>query len=89
MTPIHELLNRIVRDLEFGNAHFVIGYYDRVFGRIVRVTFERINLERGQHFSFEVVGNDGAARMVPFHRVREVARNGQVIWRRETPLVSG
>ena len=86
MTPIHELLNRIVWDLEFGNAHFVIGYYDRVFDRIVRVTFERINLERGQHFSFEVVGNDGVARMVPFHRVREVARNGEVIWRREAPL---
>lgn len=87
MTPIHELLNRIVWDLEFGNAHFVIGYHDRVFDRIVRITFERVNLERGQHFSFEVVGNDGVARMVPFHRVREVARNGQVIWRREAPSI--
>lgn len=85
MTPIHELLNRIVWDLEFGNAHFVVGYHDRVFDRIVRITFERINLERGQHFSFEVVGNDGKARMVPFHRVREVVRNGEVIWRRDVP----
>lgn len=85
MTPIHELLNRIVWDLEFGNAHFVVGYHDRVFDRIVRITFERINLERGQHFSFEVVGNDGKARMVPFHRVREVLRNGEVIWRRDVP----
>jgi len=86
MTPIHELLNRIVWDAEFGNARFVIGYYDRVFDRVVRVDFERIQLERGQHFSFEVVGKDGVARMVPFHRVREVARNGAVIWRREAPL---
>jgi len=82
MTPIHELLNRIVWDPEFGNADFAVGYYDRVFDRIVRVSFKRIRLERGQHFSFEVVGNDGVARMVPFHRVREVTRNGALIWRR-------
>jgi uncharacterized protein (UPF0248 family) len=86
MTPIHELLNRIVWDEAFGNAPFVVGYYDRVFDRVVRVSFERINLERGQHFSFEVIGNDGVARMVPFHRVREVSRNGEVIWRREAPF---
>ncbi|MEN3274584.1 MAG: hypothetical protein V7631_374 [Massilia sp.] len=86
MTPIHELLNRIVWDEAFGNAPFVVGYYDRVFDRVVRVSFERINIERGQHFSFEVIGNDGVARMVPFHRVREVSRNGEVIWRREAPF---
>ena len=82
MTPIHEVLNRILWDAQFGNADFVIGYYDRVFGRVVRVSFERLILERGQHFSFDLVGKDGVARMVPFHRVREVARNGVIVWRR-------
>lgn len=86
MTPIHELLNRIVWDPGFGNAHFVIGYYDRVFDRVVRISFERIRLEPGRHFSFEAVGKDGVARMIPFHRVREVSRNGQLIWRREAPF---
>lgn len=86
MTPIHELLHRILWDADYGNAHFSVGYYDRVFDRVVRVSFERLRLERGQHFSFEVIGRDGVARMVPFHRVREVTRNGEVVWRRKGPI---
>jgi uncharacterized protein (UPF0248 family) len=85
MTPIHEVLNRIIWDPAFGNAHFVIGYYDRVFERVVRVPFERLIIDRGQHFSFDLIGRDGVARMVPFHRVREVTRNGEVVWRRAPP----
>ena len=85
MTPIQDLLNRILWDLDFGNADFVIGYYDRVFKRMVRVSFERIRIERGQHFSFDLIGRDGEARMVPFHRVREVVRNKDLIWRRPDP----
>ncbi|MGJ9418170.1 DUF504 domain-containing protein [Massilia sp. CMS3.1] len=85
MTPIHEIINRIVWDTEFGNADVVIGYYDRVFKRIVRVSFERIRIERGQHFGFDLIGRDGEARMVPFHRVREVARNGELVWSRPAP----
>lgn len=85
MTPIHDVINRIIWDTEFGNADFVIGYYDRVFKRVVRVSFERIRIERGQHFGFDLIGHDGEARMVPFHRVREVSRNGELVWRREAP----
>jgi uncharacterized protein (UPF0248 family) len=82
MTPIHEVIHRILWDTDFGNADFVIGYYDRVYKRVVRVSFERIRLERGQHFGFELIGHDGEARMVPFHRVREVLRNGVLVWSR-------
>lgn len=85
MTPIHELVNRIMWDTEFGNADFVIGYDDRVFKRVVRVSFERIRIERGQHFGFDLIGSDGEARMVPYHRVREVARNGVLVWSRLAP----
>lgn len=85
MTPIQDILHRILWDAEFGNAHFTIGYADRVLGRIVHISFERVRLERGQHFAFEVVGRDEVARMVPFHRVREVLRNGELVWQRAAP----
>ena len=85
MTPIQDILHRILWDLDFGNAHFVIGYHDRVLQRVVRVSFERVILERGQHFSFDVVQRDGEPRMIPFHRVREVLRNGELIWQRPAP----
>lgn len=85
MVPIQDVLHRILWDGDFGNAHFVIGYDDRVLKRVVRVSFERIILERGQHFSFDLVQRDGQARMIPFHRVREVTRNGELVWQRPAP----
>jgi uncharacterized protein (UPF0248 family) len=82
MTPIQDILHRIVWDPAFGNGSFVIGYRDRLRERIVRIPFERVVLGEGSRFSFDVVGRDGVARMIPYHRVREVLRDGKVIWRR-------
>jgi len=83
MIPIQDLLHRIQWDSEFGKGDFVIGYYDRVTRRIVRIPLRRVCLGKGEHFSFEAVEDNGASHMVPFHRVREVWRNGKLIWRRE------
>lgn len=83
MIPIQDLLRRIQWDRQFAKGDFVIGYHDRVADRIVRVPFQRVHLERGEHFAFEAVEDDGSLHTVPFHRVREVWRAGELIWRRE------
>jgi uncharacterized protein (UPF0248 family) len=49
---------------------------------VVRVPFRRVRLERGERFAFEAVEDDGSTHRVPFHRVREVWRDGESIWRR-------
>ena len=85
MIPIHHLLHRIQWDTEFGKGDFVIGYHDRIGDRMVRVPFRRVYLENGGHFSFEAVEDDGTVHTVPFHRVREVWRNGERIWHRDVP----
>ena len=84
MIPIQDLLHRIQWDSEFGKCEFVLGYYDRVEDRIVRVPFRRVHFEQGEHFMFEAVEDDGGVHGVPLHRVREVWRNGELIWHRET-----
>lgn len=86
MTPIQDLFHRIQWDQEFGKAEFVIGYLDRVGHRIVRVPFQRVHLARGAHFSFDVMEDDGSLHMVPFHRVREVWRGGELIWQRQVRM---
>lgn len=83
MIPIQDLLHRIQWDTAFGSARFMIGYYDRLDDRIVRVPFRCVHLARGEHFSFDVEDESGATHMVPFHRVREVWRNGELIWQRK------
>jgi uncharacterized protein (UPF0248 family) len=80
--PIHSLLARIRWDPEFGHGSFVIGYYDRVQRAILKVPLARLHIEPGNHFSFTAVESDGSVHEVPFHRVREVYRDGVSIWQR-------
>lgn len=85
MIPIQDLLHRIQWDTEFGKAEFEIGYFDRVTGKIVHVPFRHVRFERGEHFALEAVEDDGSVHAVPLHRVREVWRNGELIWQRTSP----
>jgi len=82
MTPIQELLHRIQWDREFGRAYFEIGVLDRVEGRIVRVPFREVRVTRGGRPVLETAGPDGVVRTIPLHRVREVLRDGVVVWQR-------
>ncbi len=82
MIPIHELLNRIRWDAAFAQGRFVLDYYDRVDGRLVRVPISRVQQVPGDHFAFQVTDDDGATHDVPFHRVRDVYKDGELIWHR-------
>jgi uncharacterized protein (UPF0248 family) len=82
MHAIQDLLHRIQWDTDFGRADFVIGYADHVTRSIVRVPWQRVRFERGEHFALDVQEEDGSSHMVPLHRVREVWRDGRLIWQR-------
>jgi uncharacterized protein (UPF0248 family) len=82
MIPIHELLARIRHDRQFGTGQFEIGFLDRREGTIQRVAFQEIRFPDGERRVFEVLDESGQARRIPFHRVREVWRDGVVIWQR-------
>lgn len=85
MIPIQELLSRMRWDPAFKHAEIVVGYYDRVDKRIVRVSLARIEFARDGHSSFEAIAPDGSVHAVPYHRVREVYRDGELIWHRPAP----
>ena len=83
MMPILDLFNKIKWDKEFGTGSFQIGYYDRVLDDLVFVSFKELHLVPGDHFSFEVTDYQGVVHSVPFHRVRKVYKDGQLIWERK------
>jgi uncharacterized protein (UPF0248 family) len=85
MQPIQELLHRIQWDKDFADADFKIGYYDRVEDRIILVPLPALHFPEKDHFMFELFDHDGAVHRVPFHRVREVYRDGRCIWKRPDP----
>lgn len=82
MIPIQDLLNRIRWDPAYGAARFTIGYYDRVARCIVTVPLQDVGFQAGNHYSFTATEADGSVHQVPFHRVREVHRDGELIWKR-------
>ena len=88
MIPIQELLSRIRWDPEFGRGKFVIGYYDRIARQIIKVPLARLVFETDSPSSFEAIEADGSVHSVPYHRVREVYRDGELIWRRPAPPVT-
>lgn len=83
MTPIHELLNRIRWDRDFAQDDFRIGYYDRVEDRIIRVGLKELFFEPDDHFSFDLIDEEGELHSIPLHRIKEVYKNGELIWHRE------
>ncbi len=82
MTPIHELLNRIRWDRKFGRGRFEIGYFDRHEGVVHHVALQEVAFPADERHVFEVLDESGRARRIPLHRVREVVKDSQVIWRR-------
>jgi len=83
MIPLHELLNRIHWDPEFGRGEFRIGYLDHVAHELVYVPLNGVQRAPDSHFCFEVTDEEGIAHSVPYHRVKEVWKDGVLIWRRE------
>lgn len=84
MTPIQDLLSQIRWDESFGKDNFVFGYYDRKSGEIIQIPLQQMQLTPNDHFFFRFTDREGRAREVPLHRIREVYRNGELIWHRRT-----
>lgn len=83
MIPLQDLLNRIRWDRDFGKGRFELGYYDRIEERIITVPWQEVILSEGDHFAFQLIGPEGESLSVPFHRVRRIYKDGQLIWDRE------
>jgi len=83
MVPIHELLARIQWDRGFGTGEFELAYLDRGKVGLVRLPLDRIVSKTA--FGFEAEQDDGTVQAIPYHRVREVRRNGELIRSRLAP----
>jgi len=83
--PVQDLLHRIRWDPAFGRGRFEIAYVDHQAGELARVSLDDVRLVPGEPFGAEVTGADGVERFIPFHRIREVYRDGRLIWSRPTP----
>ncbi|MBN2452217.1 MAG: DUF504 domain-containing protein [Lentisphaeria bacterium] len=83
--PIRKLLDRIRWDDRFGAARFEIAWYDRAAGCRVCAPLEDVVLDIPSRFAFRVRREGEHDLAIPYHRVREVRRNGEIVWTRAGP----
>lgn len=81
--PVHELLSRIRWDEAYGKADFVIGYYDRVEEGLLFVPLKALYFDPQDHFDFQLLDEEGVSHTIPLHRIRQVLRNGELVWQRQ------
>lgn len=82
MIPVQDLLHRIRWDPALASSRFEIAYLDRVARRLERVPLAALRFDPEEPFGFEAVAADGVEHFIPYHRVREVYRDGVLIWSR-------
>lgn len=82
MIPIHELLARIRWDKAFGQGRFVIGYWDRLQGKLLYVDLCRTVSGADNPAFLDFADGEGTTHSIPLHRIREVWRDGDLIWQR-------
>lgn len=83
MIPLHELLARIRWDEAFGAARFEVAYLDHAQRCLVRIALEELHPDTESQSMFCIMDGDGTLRSIPYHRVKQVFRDGELIWQRE------
>ncbi len=81
METIEQLLSRIRWDEEFGRGEFEVGINDRVKDAVEFHPLDDCRRQKGNHFSFTLC-IAGEVLAIPFHRIREVRKNGETLWKR-------
>ena len=51
--------------------------------KIIRLPFRNIVFAQGDHYFFHYMDENDIEHDVPFHRIKAVYKNGQLIWHRE------
>jgi uncharacterized protein (UPF0248 family) len=80
--PIQALLSRLRHDPAFARGRWEIAYLDRALPSLVRLPLEAVHTRAHIGFVFDVVDEEGVARTIPYHRVRQVWHDGKVVWSR-------
>jgi uncharacterized protein (UPF0248 family) len=83
MQPIQDLLNRIHWDPHFGEGRFELAFVDHRVPGLVRLAFDKLCFAPGDHYFFQYFDEEGVVHNVPFHRIKAVYKNGELIWQRK------
>ena len=79
MITIKDLLNKIKWDKKENPEDYVISYYDRIVNKLVHLKFKEIQIKD----TYIILIKEDEEINIPLHRIRKVAKKGNVIWERK------
>ena len=79
MEYILDMLNKIKWDTNENPQDYTILYYDRIKHRLRELKFTKI---KKFETIFLLVEKEGEEINIPMHRIREIRKKGQIIWKR-------
>lgn len=74
-----QYLDKIEWDARLTPAEFEIFYLDK--DRLVQINYCDIIREKDNKFNF-IVRQDDEEVYIPYHRIRQIRQNGEIIWQR-------
>ncbi len=75
---IGDLLNKIRWDSKLKPEEYTIVYFDRILEKSFEIPFTSISRQS----TFIVIKKDNQEVNIPLHRIKQVKRNGKVVWER-------
>ena len=51
--------------------------------KIIDVPFDDMAMIKGDNFAFKIIDPNGKIRSIPYHRIKRVFKNEELIWKRE------
>jgi len=79
MITIDELVNKIKWDSRETPSEYSLFYIDRITKRLVEIKYKDIKrIDEG----VLVLDRNGEETEIPLHRIREVRKKGEVMWKR-------
>ena len=79
MQQIKDLLNQIRWDKRKKPEEYSVHYFDRVKKGLMEIKYNGIKRLEG---TFMVIEKNSEETSIPLHRVRQVRRNGKLVWER-------
>lgn len=80
MMPIIDLLNKIKHDKRENSDDYTIVYLDRILNKGIEIRFSSI---QSWSKSFMLVSSLSGQVDIPLHRIKQVKKNGTIVWKRE------
>lgn len=82
MKTVQDILNRIRWDEQFSKNRFTIAYYDRLEDHLITVDYDQLYFSAEDHFCFYLIDAEGNTHSIPYHRVKAIYQNDELIWHR-------